>query len=283
MTVIALDGLGATPDRIESWARTYAAKYLRPADNGELTRRRDWLRLIAKHGRAELLRQQIGYLAEGIGAAAFHSAIRASYALMIEDDEELAAALESWEREYLRLPVCSDVPFTDASAALTILARSPIDARGPGVIVTGMLRAGADAAFLTIAQNPPGTQELNNLAIAAAAAFARTHNFTALHLMTGTYAMLTFRAHLGDVSAAMGGFWSAYAAAALVARAIPALDQTELETLRDEASPEWEALAAQAIAQDDEHVIKAVYAAYRLEQLIGDPVFRVAAARYARK
>jgi hypothetical protein len=284
MTVIALEGLGAKPARIESWARAYHSKHaLRLADDGEQERRRTWLALISKHGRVELLQRRLEHLAGGMGAAAFHSAIRASYALIIEDDEELAAALESWEREYLGLPVCSPDASAEAQTSLATLARSTIAVHSPGLISSAMQLVGKEPAFIALAQCSLDARELNNLAIAAAATFARTGNFTALHVMTGTYAMLTFRARLGDVSAAMGGFWSAYAAAALAARKIPTLDPTELETLRAEPCPSWDVLCAQAVAQDDEHVIKAIYAAYHLELLVGDPIFRVAAARYARR
>ena len=38
-----------------------------------------------------------------------------------------------------------------------------------------------------------------------------------------------------------------------------------------------------AVAQDDDHVIKATYTAWRLDAEIPDPVFATAAARYQKK
>ena len=169
---------------------------------------------------------------------------------------------------------------TSAGDALNELARSTIRVEPRGLISTRMLAVAQAGGFRAIAQAVPRSADLDALALAAAAAFAAGGDFTALHVMTGTYAFRLLSRFVPDPEAAMPAFWRAYAAAALVAGSIPALDPPRLDALRAEAPAGWYEILAEAVAHDDEHVIKATYTAWRLDTALRDKVFRTAARRY---
>jgi hypothetical protein len=100
--------------------------------------------------------------------------------------------------------------------------------------------------------------------------------------MTGTHAFRVLSRALGCADEMMPAFWSAYVAATVVAGVTPLLNAGTLDPLRRERNS-WEALVERAVTQDDDHVIKATYTAWRLDDEIGDPVFATAASRYLNK
>jgi hypothetical protein len=284
MAVVALAEMGASAERIEAWAEQYATKHqLRPADAGERKRRNAWYQKISVEGRDAVLAVALPGLIDGIGAAAFHPAIRAGYAVEQDDDQELASALESWDREFLDLAAPEDTRLVEIDEALAALAASTIRIEARGLIAPLMQRVATHAEFANIAQLVPRSGDIDKLALAAAVAFAESGDFIALHVMTGTYAMRTISGFFVDPDEEMPGFWRAYAAAALVSGAIPSLAPSKLVSLRAEAPTDWEPLLTQAIANDEEHVIKATYTAWRLDADMNDPIFLTAAKRYLDK
>jgi hypothetical protein len=283
MSLAALVAMGASEARIAHWARGYAARTgLRPASDEERAGRARWRAAIARGGRAHVLREHGVRLAGGFGTVAFHAAIRAAYAFAREDDDELAAALDAWERYFLPLPPSATGTQVPLRTALSALAAHPVAALDPGLIAARMERVAASGAFAKLAACVPAAEDLDGLALAAAAAFATSCGFTALHIMTASHAARMLLPHLGDPRAIMPGFWAAYAAASLVSEALPALDPAVLAELREEAPDSWEPLLEAAVANDDEHVIKSVYTAWCLDLELHDPVFRTAARRYLR-
>jgi hypothetical protein len=163
------------------------------------------------------------------------------------------------------------------------LSRVGITVENRSLISTRMGIVARDARFAAVAEFAPRFADLDGLALAAAAAFALSGDFTALHVMTATHAMRILAPHLPDRDRAMQGFWPAFAAAGIVAGTPPTLDPFVLNALRDEAPQAWEPLLEEAVRQDDEHVIKATYTAWRLDMDLPDPVFRAAANRYLLK
>jgi len=284
MAVVALAEMGAPAERVEAWAEQYAAKYkLRPADAGERKRRSAWYHKISVEGREAVLAGALPGLTDGIGAAAFHPAIRAGYAVEQSDDQELASALESWDREFLDLAAQEETRIVDIDEALAALAGSTIRIEGRGLIAPLMQRVAAYPEFAAIAELVPRSGDIGKLALAAAVAFAERGDFTALHVMTGTYAMRTLSGFFVEPDDVMPAFWRAYAAAALVSGSIPSLAPGTLATLRAEAPADWAPLLTQAIASNEEHVIKATYTAWRLDAALNEPAYRTAAHRYLNK
>jgi hypothetical protein len=285
MAVTALAAMGAGDQRLATWAADYADRQaLRPADPAETAGRAKWRAAIARDGARTTLIDAMQTLGDGIGAAAFHAPIRAAYALERNDETDLASALESWEREFVALPVVRTSQRVSVADALAALAHAPLDRTSPRValIADGMRIVGTRDGFADLVATVPSADALDDLALAAAATFAATGNFTALHVMTGTHAFRNLSRALGGADGLMPAFWSAYVAATIVAGAAPSLDDEVLEPLRRERHS-WEALLERAVAQDDDHVIKATYTAFRLNEAHDDPVFATAAARYLQK
>ncbi len=281
MAVAALAEMGASDERLSAWARHYAHVHaLRPASDAERAGRERWLLRLRGSGRNTIIAEHARFLADGFGTSAFHAAIRAAYAFERSDDQELAAALEAWEREYLALPRPPIERRVSIETALAELAAETIAVTGGGLIATRMVTVGEHPRFQSIAASVPSSEDLDGLALAAAAAFAQSGNFTALHVMTATHAARILMPILGDDPAIVSGLWRAYAAAACVAGTIPTVDPAVLDALRAAAPDDWEPLLAAAVAHDDEHVIKSTYTAWRLDRALHDGVYRSAAARY---
>jgi hypothetical protein len=281
MAVAALAEMGAIDERLSTWAHRYAHVHaLRPVSEAERTGRERWLVQLRDRGRAAVISENSRLLADGFGTSAFHAAIRAAYAYERSDDEELAAALEAWQREYLALPGVSGECTASLEAALAELAAAAIPVTGGELIATRMANVGRHPHFASLAAAVPSVEDLDGLALAAAAAFAQSGNFTALHVMTATHAARILMPVMIDDRAVMSGFWRAYAAAACVAGTVPTLDPAVLGKLRAEAPNDWGPLLAKAVDHDDEHVIKSTYTAWRLDRSLRDAVYRSAAARY---
>ena len=281
MAVAALGDLGASPERVTSFATAYAGRHrLPPASPGERDARERWRRRLAYEGRERVLQAELPRLADGIGGAAFHPAIRSAYALARGDDDELAAGLAYWEAAMTVIPGAPVVRTVRAEEALAVLAAAALTRqRREPLIAIRVAAIASTPQFAAVAAVSPAASELPRLAVAAAVSFAERSDFTALHMMTATHAMRVFASRL-DVEGAMPGFWRAYAAGGVDAARMPTLDGATLDALRAEDAPGWPALRDAAVAQDDEHVIKATYTAWREDESLDEPVFRVAAARY---
>lgn len=285
MVVTALAAMGADDKRLTSWAAAYSSEHgLRPAGTAERAGRGKWMDRIAREGVRATLASALATFGDGLAAAAFHAAIRAAYAVERGDDEDLASALESWEREFLALPVSRTRERVPVARALNALKTATLDRSDSGkwLITDGMCAVSARDGFAAIASAVPPAAGLDELVVAAAGAFAASQNFTALHLMTGTHAFRVLAKVVGTADDVMPSFWSAYAAAAIVAGVTPSIDERVLDPLRREPTA-WADLLARAAAQDDDHVIKSTFTAWRLDEEIDDPVFGAAAARYLAK
>jgi hypothetical protein len=282
MAVTALAAMGADDERLATWAAAYDVRQaLRPAGREEAAGRERWRARIERDGARKTLPDALETLADGIGAAAFHSPIRAAYAIIRNDDLDLACALESWEREFVDLPVARTAERVSAAQALHVLAHAPLDRSIPEnrLIADGMRAAGKRDGFAGIVNTVPSVDAMGDLALAAAGAFAASGNFTALHLMTGTHAFRVLSNALGSPDELMPAFWSAFVAATIVAGVVPSLDSDTLAPLRTQ-NDSWDTLLERAVRHDDDHVIKATYTAWRLNDEIHDPVFATAATRY---
>ena len=249
MAVTALAAMGADNERLATWAAEYDSRQaLRPAGLDEVAGRERWRARIQRDGARETLVRAMETLADGIGAAAFHAPIRAAYAINRGDDLDLACALESWEREFVELPVARTSNRVSAAEALDTLAHVPLDRSSPEkwLIADGMRAVGKRDGFLGLASAVPSLEAIDDLALAAAGAFAATGNFTALHLMTGTHAFRELSRVLASAYEMMPAFWSAFAAATIVAGVVPSLDSNTLGPLRSESEP-WDALLERAM------------------------------------
>ncbi len=282
MALAALAEMGASPERARRFAARYVSSHgLGRMNDDQRARRDEALARIRADGLTPTVATTLAIFANSIGADAFHAAIRLAYAVRSKVDDETAAALAYARACHFPIEGPVSPILVDAATALALLAEVRVEAGTRGLIATRAARVGANPAFAPLAAVTPPLAAIDDLATAAAAAFARNGNFTSLHVMTATHAFRDLSAWFDDGGAsAMPPFWRAYAATALVAGDLPALERDELETLRAQAPARWEPLLAAAVESDDDHVVKATYTAWCLERAIGDRVFRTAAARY---
>jgi len=272
---------GRAPRRIEAWAANYAAVHELPLAGADECEQRDvWHERLAGEGREAVLEMVLPGLVAGIGAAAFHAAIRAGYAVERNDDRELACALTAWQCDFLALtapeqPAWHRSRGTQDPGALDDSRRTP----RPDRLAHASRREGS--GLCRHCPSVPQSADLDELALAAAAAFGECGEFyRAARDDRDPRDALPAEVHPGSRGRNAGLLGRAYAAAALVAGTIPTLEADRLAALRAGAPRGWEDLLSEAVAHDDEHVIKSTYTAWRLDNALRDPVFRTAARRY---
>jgi len=269
MALVALSRLGAPDLRLDDFARRYAARLpaapapaVWPAGDAwrpPLGRREAWpiyrdlfTQWLEADGVRETLAQALPALFEGVGAAAFHGLIRTAHAVEAASKSELADALAYWACRWL-----------------------PLDGTPPerddGLIVQRMQAASADPGFNALIEPIEiGEGTLEDLAREAAALYAASGDFAALHLVTSAHAvrvLLPFVDEPLDAVADYAVAWTAGRAAATLTPGDPAPLQP------------WAMLVETAIASDDEHVIKLVHSGLELERAYGGEVWQRAASR----
>lgn len=284
MLLVALHRLGASDSRLQSAGAFYARKLhpmppLQPWPAGDAwrvplgdpvawPRYRDLFNTwMQEEGAGETLRQVLPALLPGCGAAAFHGLIRTAYAVASAHRAELVHALAYWSSRWLDLGV------DDAAAAAAGTATDPtpllqraaalpgVGASDSGFIVERMHHAAWQSGFAQAVQ-PLQLHEkttLPRLARHAARLYARSGNFTVLHLATSAWALRVLMPFVETPVAALAAYWRAYAAGAASVAAT-------LTLTRAPAPLPWPQIVAAAVASDDEHLVKLVHACQQ-EQL----------------
>jgi hypothetical protein len=304
MAALALGWMGAEDDRIADFAGHYRGRWsLQPL--APSTRRltfEEWRQALgdlgceaqavayfadslATSGRAATLHAHLPLLMRGIGASAFHALIRTAYALEADDDAELACALGYWTMSWLDLGLTE--PAGETMRPLEVFetfgaAFRPTAELPPGLIFHRMAAVVAHPSFEAFAgRYSPTPSALADLAAAVVVLFAATNDFTALHAMTSTHALRIVLPWTDDRQNALAHHWRALLAAygSMGAPAPPSED--EIARLRGAAMPGWAALRAAALASNDDHMIKSIYTAWREDEVYHDPLYALAAGRYA--
>ena len=307
MALAALDGLGADETRLRGFFASYVLRFSGRTAPAEAAPLADWpaqrghfvmfapLRAsfaaaLAHKGRDAVLREALPLLVTGIGAAAFHGAIRTAHAVESRHDGELAAALAYWAARWgvLPAPEAAGPPIDGVASWLdTIDAQFLQESTGrqggtSSLISDRMLALSATATYrgcagrLHTAGRDPGAL-LHELALAAAARYAATRNFTVLHMATGARAARVLAPWLPSGADALAPLWFAVAAASLasgVASVAP-------RAVADGNVPAWPELRARACASDDDHVIKLVHAMAVQHAAAPHPIWQQAARAVA--
>ena len=296
MALAALARLGATGERLDAFMAVYARRLHEapPRETwpaGEPWRAklgdpgawpayrslfRDW---IAHEGAPEVLEQALPTLMQGVGAAAFHGAIRTAYAIAANHADELADALAYWACRWFS---CGDADALlhepsqgDAQAVLDAIDLGPVP-EPLRLIAQAMAWAAARPGFAAAVArwHIDGWSTLPRLAHLAAERYAAQAGVTTLHLVTSAHAMRVLLPWLAAEArpAAMRHHALAYAAAwATLPRREPALTPMPLLP--------WPEIVARAIESDDDHRIKLVDSCRELEAAQGGAVWVAAASR----
>ena len=310
MALAALDGLGADETRLRSFFASYVSRFhgrMAPAAATPLT---DWsaqrgqfamfaplqagfASALAGQGRDAVLREALPLLVTGVGAAAFHGVIRTAHAVESQHDSELAAALAYWAACWMALPApeAAGPPIEGVAAWLDtidaqFLQHGAGQRSGAGLISDRMQLMAGTATYrswagrLHTAGRDPG-ELLHELALAAAARYAATRNFTVLHMATGARAARVLAPWLPAGDGALLPLWHAVAAASMASDVAHVLAVAAPRAASGGAAPDWPELRARACASDDEHVIKLVHAMVVQDAVDPHPVWRLAAAAAA--
>ncbi len=294
MALVALDRLGAAPERIAAFAARYRRK-LPPlaAPAGVITEETtgrflgrpetlgSWVvffkEAVARDGAEGTTRLWTRRLLPGVGSYAFHGLIRLAYALDGGSEAELVHALAHWAAGYtvlgeLPAPAASPVSPSDALAVLKGDAKL-LKGRYPGRrIADRMARAAADleTSVLVAAAGEP---EMSALASALLGAYAATGDFTVLHGLTACDAFAVLMPYMEDAALGRRYLWQALVCAYLSAGG-PAAGAP----LKGDETLGWQEIRRRAAAASDEHDIKLTYSCWRQWQRYGDDLYRRAAS-----
>jgi len=271
MALLALDRLGADEARLRAFAAFYA-QGLRPKTARETEVASTFARDLGERGTELLLADVVPRLAEGVGSQAFHGLIRLAYAVDSGDDVDVPDALAAWTLGFSALPADAGAPpfatFADAFAAIAADDRLPrsVDVSG----ISGRIaKVAADPAFKTY-RGGVEHLDLREAATISAQVYASTADFTALHMVTGCHAMRVLHRFLPPEASSN---FAIAILAAYVTIGRPPLVPPAARALPDDA-----ALAARAVASDDDHDLKLVYSCLREEAEYGSGAHRLAAA-----
>ncbi len=290
MALVALQRLGADDAHLQAFGERYRQR-LEPAPPAavwpggqawtlRLGQREAWplyrdlfARWLQRDELGDVLRQALPRLMVGCGAAAFHGLIRTAYALQSAQPQEMADALAYWACRWLDLGTSRAHGRTDDPARL--LPRLPVPGGGQRLIFERMQAAADLPAFATtVAQLRVDDRTLQRLAELAAGLYARSGNFTVLHLVTSAHAVRVLLPFVDEPAPAVRAYWRAFAAGCA---------GTDVEA--DEAPPlqPWERIVEHALASDDDHVIKLVHSCREQTGAYGGTAWQRAASRLLKK
>lgn len=307
MVLIALDRMGASPERLDEWYTTYRRTnklVVAPppvaridaerwdAALGDRTRETDYrlyfIGEVERLGIDAAIRHYLPRLTQGVAGSALHPLMRLAYAVLKDDPQEAGTALGYWSACYLPLPGSTGTaPETDDPAAV-LAAMDGVAGVHDYSSETDLLWHNI-RAVAALPDFAPVVDRLRidaetpkRMAQTALAVFAATMDFSALHAVTGLHWVRLVAPHVDDALPLYRAFWQVIAA--LVPKiGFPALPSAEaLQAMRETPAPDWPEIRAAAIASNDEHDVSLIFSASQEELVWGDPLYRVVAARRVR-
>jgi hypothetical protein len=312
MALIALERMGATPSRLESYARAYLVA-MEPAPEpgtaidasnwqerlGEETAYPDFLgffrREVARLNTRAALRAYLPKLSRGLAAAAFHPLIRTAFGVIADDGEEVSVGLAYWASRHLRLsklgPAIVDAgdqpiaPTEDPTFLLAQLRGQPDLAFQPNpdnLIDRELAAAAALARYPQIARTlQVDDLTLDRLRRTAALLFLAADDFNSLHGVTALHAARVLVDFADNRRAFATDVWRALLALYLSLDRPALPDGQRVAALLEGQLPDWNEILPAAVASDDEHVIKLAYAGLSETRAGGGRLYRYLAARKA--
>lgn len=305
MVLEAMGRLGASPARLQEYAEHYTRAHAVPfppvpvATLGEATwiaalghrERESDLRLffegiVKETGGPAAVRRYLPVLLPGVAASATHGLMRLAYALLRNDDAEVAAALGYWAATYLAydaIPKDRIAHVTDPVAHLAAMASIPVlqNIEGPTHLLWKWIEAmGTVPAFQDcLGQIVARADSLDQMRRGALALYAATMSFEALHAVTGCHWLRLVSPHLDEPQQLAVHFWEVVLALYTKIGMPPLPSVQVLEAWRNLLLPEDHVIAAAAVASNDEHDHSLVFSAFEEYRHTGDRLYKVVAAR----
>lgn len=290
MAALALHGLGRPESDVLVWYDRYCTRLqafdFSPSGYPELLDEAE--RDLARYGRDALLARTLPELISGWARNAYHPLIRLAYGYHFQIDGEIIAGLA-----YLK--------WCGADERLEQLAASATAANAPGELPSAFADIAAAAsrpapgkrfddsleevvahpAFATAARRY--TQALPGLSRIALTIFDQTHDFFALHLVTGAHAyrlLYPFMGALRDEIFSIG-ILAGYAAigAPVFAPSVPGAESTPTAPTSASILGAVSELT-DAVKSDDDHDFKLAYSALSQSRHYHDDAYARVATRY---
>lgn len=252
-------------------------------DSDEARLGRDFAIELERDGRAIVLARHLPRLLAASETAGFHGLIRLAFALDADHPAELAQALAGWQ---VRLESLGPLPTAGGGAekladVLAAAAQRPGWSPAPQqdtTIFDDMRQCLALPGFddlVSGAHAPaPSALTLHALAEASLAVYLASHNFVALHLVTGCHALRLVLPHAkldaDQTDAVLRGFWRAWLAAWL-SFGRPKPDWVAVYLGGPVSEADWQAAVPALAASRDDHRIKLAWTALDEWRLRGWP------------
>ena len=301
MAVTALRELGAPPERVETFAKTYRKKLRRKKvgktkiDGLLLSARRGdptvypaalnyFLDEIEQNGRAQALGEHLPELTGAIAAAAFHGVIRVAFGLIAKSDVEIAAGLAYWHAHATPVKFARSIGAANNDAQTLIedvasaVAKHKRKLKLDQPTISGRIAEVMSNPHLSAVMTRAAAADVpfDQIAATALRVYMASLDFTALHCVTGVHATRVLSEHvvMDDVKLRKA-LWSSLCAAYATIGA-PALEPL---TPPPSGAPDWHVIQSAAQSSDDEHDIKFAYACMEEARHYGrDAHYRYAAA-----
>jgi hypothetical protein len=278
MALHAMHALGADEARLTAFANHYVKRFdgipstalgqVLPnwqEHRGDFSRYADlratFAAAAAKHGPRWVLQQALPALWPGVAAAAFHGLIRTAHAWEVAHDGELACGLAYWASRWQptsAVPSNERLPFDSWAATLSIHVMAP---RPDGLLISDRIaQAQASSAYAHLSSRLLITPDtLRQLARFAADHYARSANFTLLHMVTGCRAVrVLLTASPSSAQAALHSLVPAFTAAFLAS----GMDRNVPLGNAEPDEPSWSEIASMALRSEDDHIAKIVHACF---------------------
>jgi hypothetical protein len=296
MALLAMRGLGLPEEVIHEFAAFYVTK-LAPAENPtthldagsypEFVGKREhypallefFLNEVRREGRVETVNRYLPGLLSAWASAAFHPLIRLAYGLEFSVDGEVAAGLAyaaslgphtGLER---RAAQCMSRNPVDPMSALLELQLPPDIETQRGSFHSRYSKALDHAA---LDQVHPAAGGLGAIAAACREVFAASHDFFALHLVTGSHALRVCLEHLREPPPEVDALAYCAVVAAYLAVGAPEFSAT---AARDHDAPSFEP-STFLMRTRDEHDLKLAYSCAAQARAYDDDDYLAAARGY---
>ncbi|NNH58143.1 questin oxidase family protein [Rhizobium laguerreae] len=304
MVLIALDRLGASPERLEQWYEQYRESHALPPVPppiapiiraqwaealGDRTREADYRAFFIAETRRlgidAVIRTYLPAMVNGLAGSATHPLMRLAYGVLKKDDQEVGTALGYWAACYLPLPPATGAaPDTDDPGSVLADVGNIEGIRDyepeTDLLWHNIRAVAALPGFRPVIDRLAFNADTpRRMAATSLALFAGTMDFTALHSVTGMHWLRLVSPHLENAEPFYRAFWQVIAS--LVPKiGFPALPTAEaLEEMRRRRAPAWAEIKRAAVSSDDEHDVSLVFSALQEEEVWKDPLYRVVAAR----